>query len=238
MAFIGIEAITFDFWNTLFKISDNNLVTKRRIKKFYEVLRIDGYKTRVEDVATAFKECWQHANFCQCAYGQEITPRGHVDFILQRLNLNLSASTWELAYHVYTTTLLEIPPLLNDNVKETLPVLAKRYKLAVICNTGASPGSVLREFIKNNQMEDRFQMMVFSDEVGWAKPNVNIFRYTLEGIKVDSSRAAHIGDDAITDIIGARKAGMKAVWLAPRANWAVPECDYHVRSVKELINLF
>ncbi|MEN6462631.1 MAG: HAD family hydrolase [Syntrophomonas sp.] len=233
-----IEAITFDFWNTLFKIPDDTVISKQRISNFYKVLLIGGYEVKVEDVATAFRECWEHANFCQRAYGREITPRGHVDFILKRLNLNLAGNIWDRVYHTYTTTLLEIPPVLNDDVKETLPVLAERYKLAVICNTGVTPGLILREFIKNNQLQNYFKMMVFSDEVGWAKPNVNIFRYTLEGIKVENSKAAHIGDDPITDIIGAKKAGMKAVWLAPNANWAVPECDYHVRSVKKLIDLF
>jgi putative hydrolase of the HAD superfamily len=233
-----IKAITFDFWNTLFKIPDNALVSKERINKFCEALLFGGYEVRVEDAEIAFRECWEHANFCQCAYGQEITTIGHVNFILQRLNLNVNKQIWEQVYNAYITALLKYPPLLNDNVQETLPVLAERYKLAIICNTGATPGSILREFIRDNELQDYFKMMVFSDEVGWAKPNVNIFRHTLEGIKVENSRAAHIGDDSITDVIGAKKAGMQALWLAPHADWAVPECDYHVRSVNELIHLF
>ncbi|MGI5921117.1 MAG: HAD family hydrolase [Syntrophomonadaceae bacterium] len=233
-----IEAITFDFWNTLFKIPEDTRASSRRISKFCAAMFKRGYEVDEQDVRAAFRDCTKHANFCQMNYGRDITPRGHIDFILERLNLNVDSNTWDQAYHDYTTAILEFPPLVNDSVKETLPTLAKKYKLAVICNTGITPGSILRQFIKNNGLEEYFQMLVFSDEVGWAKPNPQIFHHTLKGIRVLNSQAAHIGDDAITDIIGAKKAGMQAVWLAPRAESAVPECDYHVRSVRELITLF
>lgn len=145
----------------------------------------------------------------------------------------------EAAYRSYTRTLLDLPPVINEGVLETLPVLADKYKLAVICNTGATPGAILRELIKKDGLYDYFGVLVFSDEVGFAKPSTRIFNYALEHLGIaNPADAAHIGDDAITDVIGAKKTGMKAVWLAPGELWAVPEADYHVQNVNELINLF
>lgn len=233
-----ITAITFDFWNTLFKLPTDTMGSRQRINRFYKALRDGGFTGQISDVVDAVKDCWEYANLCQRTCGREIAPAGHVKFILEKLNFAASGTKWDEVYFIYTTAIREFPPQINDDVKETLPLLAEKYKLAVICNTGATPGAVLREFLASNNIKQYFQLLVFSDEVGWAKPNAEIFRHTLEGIQVESCKAAHIGDDAVTDIAGAKKAGMKAVWLAPRAAQAIPECDYHVRSVKELIGLF
>ncbi len=74
--------------------------------------------------------------------------------------------------------------------------------------------------------------------MAWSKPNAAIFKYTLENIKITSQQAAHIGDDENTDVAGAKAAGMTAVWLAPDKTYMVPEADYHVQSVRELLNIF
>jgi len=233
-----ITAITFDFWNTLYKGPADRRVFEKRMTDVTELLQSSVSDISFEQVGSAFKKAWEKAYYIQRAYGRDPAPRGHIEFALQELDLNIDEYIKEELYQAYTGTLLDIPPPLNDGVEETLPVLAKKYRLAVICNTGVTPGITLRKLIKKDGIFDYFQFLVFSDEVNWAKPNAEIFKYTLKNINAVSKEAAHIGDDETTDIAGAKRAGMTAIWLSPDKDHLVSEADYHVKSVKELINLF
>jgi len=233
-----IKAITFDFWNTLYLTPPNRTLHDIRINGVTRVLQNAGYELSQEEVSEVFLQVWAHVYREQRAYGREFSPPQQLRQILQRMNVNISSSIWEEAYYYYSGTLLEYPPRINTDVIETLPRLKERYKLAVICNTGISPGSVLRKLMERDGIIGCFEHLTFSDEVDCAKPNRRIFEYTLEKLGVPGIEAAHIGDDKLTDIVGAKMAGMTAVWLAPGQNWKVPEADYHLQTVKELLDLW
>ncbi|KUG03255.1 2-haloalkanoic acid dehalogenase-related [hydrocarbon metagenome] len=233
-----IRAITFDFWNTLYKGPADRRVFDKRIKAVTQLLQQAGYDLSSEVVGVAFKAAWQKADRMQLEQYFDPTPRGQIEFALQDLQLQVDEHIKDELYQAYTSKLLEIPPDMNDGVAETLPLLAEKHRLAVICNTGVTPGVILRQLMKKDKIFDYFQFLVFSDEVAWAKPNAAIFKYTLENIQMTSQQAAHIGDNEHTDVAGAKAAGMTTVWLAPDKTYTVPEADYHVQSVRELLNLF
>lgn len=233
-----LKAITFDFWDTLYKAPDKMGLSERRIAAFAETLHEAGWDIQEHTLRQAFYDCWQYASHFQIECGLDITPRGHVEYILQQLHLQLNQADFQKVYDVYTLMLLKFHPQLNDGVKETLPRLAARFKLAIICNTGATPGTILRKVMQKDDILKLFDFTVFSDEVRWAKPNVKIFNYTLEHLQIPNTEAAHIGDNLSTDITGAKAAGMVAVWLAPHAEARSADCDYQVGSVTELLDLF
>lgn len=231
-----LKAITFDFWDTLYKAPDSMKMSSLRTKAFAGTLRELGYEAAPEAISQAFYNCWQYANHYQIKRGLDITPRGHVDFILKQLRLDLNLEEWKRVYDAYTTVLAAYPPQVNDGVRETLPILADKYKLAVICNTGVTPGKLLRTFMQADDILRYFAFELFSDEVLWAKPNVMIFHWALEKLDIKSNEAAHVGDTSSTDVAGAKKAGMTAIWLAPAAA-KCEECDFHIRGINELIPL-
>lgn len=235
-----LRAITFDFWDTLYKIPRNEGVFKRRVAMFQEALRDMGYSADTDSIREAFYDSWQYANHYQIECGLDLTPRGQLEYVLRQLKLDLRIDEWKKAYEAYTSIRREYPPRLNDGVLETIPELAGRYKLAVICNTGISPGVILRDIMRADGIFDYFTVTVFSDEVRWAKPNVKIFDYTLQHLGVLNNEAAHVGDNSNTDMVGAKAAGMTAVWLAPEADDTeiTADCDYRIRSLAELLQLF
>lgn len=233
-----IKAITFDFWNTLYITPRDKVLQNIRINGLLQVFDQAGHGFSYEEIYTVFVEIFKYVQRLQRSYGQEFPPEKQLEMILQRLNVPYSAEVWEQAWYYYCETLLEYPPRLNDNVRETLPLLTERYKLAVICNTGISPGAVLRKLMERDGITGCFEHLTFSNEVGCSKPNRRIFDYTLEKLGVSGHEAAHIGDDKLTDIVGAKIAGMTAVWLAPGQDWKVPEADYHLQTVKELLDLW
>lgn len=233
-----LKAITFDFWDTLYKAPEGLTISSKRVAAFRKVLSEMGCEVSDDIILKAFQDCWQHAHKYQLEYGMDITPKGHLDFILDQLQLKVKSEEWERVYKAYTSVLIDFPPQINDGVRETLPLLARKFKLAVICNTGVTPGLILREIMKADDISRFFEFLVFSDEVRWAKPNIKIFNYALEKLQVKNIEAAHIGDDRSTDIAGAKQAGMTAIWLDPKVSDRSPDCDFQVGSINELAILF
>ena len=96
----------------------------------------------------------------------------------------------------------------------------------------------MRQLMERDGIIGWFDQLTFSNEVGCSKPNRGIFQHTLDRIGVSSYEAAHIGDDKLTDIVGAKIAGMTAIWLAPGEDWKIPEADYHLHTIRELLGLW
>ncbi len=58
-----------------------------------------------------------------------------------------------------------------------------------------------------------FHPVVISGELGFAKPDPRIFATALEQAGVAPNGAVMIGDNPVADVAGARRAGMRAIWL-------------------------
>jgi len=118
-------------------------------------------------------------------------------------------------------TLLALPGLPRVLVTNGAPD-TQRHKLAVL------------------GIEERFDAVVISGELGVAKPDVAIFRAALDHVGVAPDRALHVGDNLRTDVAGAQAAGLTAVWLnrtAARLESTDPRPDYELRSLSQLANV-
>jgi putative hydrolase of the HAD superfamily len=60
---------------------------------------------------------------------------------------------------------------------------------------------------------ERFEVRVISFEVGAEKPDGRIFREALRRAHLEPEQALHVGDSREGDLLGARRAGMEALWL-------------------------
>ncbi|MGE5372633.1 MAG: HAD family hydrolase [Solirubrobacterales bacterium] len=232
------EVITFDFWNTLFHELNPRLTMMIRIEEMRMTLERFGLIRSAAEIENGFVNAWHDARYQQLAMGIEVGPAGHVARLQHWLDLPDHQPLIDAVYNTYVDVVKLDPPALLDGAAEVLPKLAEKYRLAVICNTGAAPGSILREVMDLAGIFQYFTVTVFSDEVGLAKPNPEIFRHTLRQLGTQPERAVHMGDDPLTDVIGSRRAGMKAVWLAPQSSWTVPECTWHIRNWRQLLEIF
>ncbi len=62
-------------------------------------------------------------------------------------------------------------------------------------------------------IEDWFNVIVVSGEVGKAKPDASIFEVALNELGLEPHDVWHIGDNLEADVAGAKAAGLTAVWL-------------------------
>ena len=77
--------------------------------------------------------------------------------------------------------------------------------------------------------------MVCSEEAGAEKPDKVFFDLCLKKVGCASKECLFVGDSLKKDVLGARNAGMQAVWFRPQGK--EPEQNiYQIRNMKELIS--
>ena len=90
-------------------------------------------------------------------------------------------------------------------------VVAARRHGPVGVITNFTDGDLQRRKIASAGLEDQFDALFISGEVGCAKPDPEIFRYAARQLGVDVTRTVHIGNSVISDVDGALAAGAAAV---------------------------
>ena len=117
---------------------------------------------------------------------------------------------------------------------ETLEAVGARYPLGLITN-GLS--RIQRPKIDRYDLERYFEVVVVSGEAGVQKPDPAIFALALGPLGVPPEAVVYIGDNPYHDVVGARAAGVGAIWVN-RGDWhveggdAVP--DLEVRQLREM----
>ena len=85
-----------------------------------------------------------------------------------------------------------------------------------------------------------FPVVLISGELGAGKPSVEIFAEAARRAGVALHEAAHVGDSLVTDVAGAKEAGMIAIWLNRGQQTLQPhdsQPDYAVASLSEVAAL-
>ncbi len=204
--------ISIDFWNTLVKAHTNG--EKRHTVRMEALARIAKHHNislSKEEILEAHKSASRLFDDIWFKQQRTLTTRELIDLILMSLHINPSTGEMDELIITFQESLHAGPPDLADHISEVLPELAERYKIALISDTMYSPGRVLRDYLKTRNLYHYFDTFVFSDEVGYSKPNIKAFQTVLSSTKSTPEYSYHIGDIQDTDIKGAKTAGMKAI---------------------------
>jgi HAD superfamily hydrolase (TIGR01549 family) len=97
---------------------------------------------------------------------------------------------------------------LQPDVHAGLDALTGRYRLGILANQQAW----IRETMARDGIDRYFDLWTISDEVGIDKPDPRIFEHALRQAGPEA-RCAFVGDRLDNDIVPARRAGMRAVWM-------------------------
>ena len=236
-----IQGITFDLWNTLIVDVEGGGASraKKRIDAVSDILAEQGVGCSRDTVARVYWDSQQKFENVRTR-GLDTAFEVQVDDFLDSIEPGLSGSLDpEAKARVSTKHLnafLEHPPVMMPGVLEALCTLTDDgYKIALICNSGTTPGSLARKFLADVGIAQYLRHLTFSDEEGLAKPAPSLFLDTLEAIGVSTAEAAHVGDRPETDILGAQRVGMRAVLIGGAACDHVPvKPDAFVNTLSEL----
>ena len=206
-----LRAVTFDFWSTLFVDSRGREREQLRGALLEDALLAAGHTVSGEQLAAGLSAAWDHFDVVWSSEHRTPPCAELVDAILSTLRVRLAEEALALLVERFERLVLEVPPEPMPGAVYTMPLLADRFRLAVICDTGYSPGSVLRQLLDKHGLLGYFEYTYFSNEHGVSKPDTRAFLHVLEELDVRPSEAAHVGDIQRTDIAGAQAAGMSAV---------------------------
>lgn len=230
--------ITFDLWETLIADSPelDSQRTKYRVENTHTFLSKKHPAIAIERIFAAHEKTWQE---CTALWGkaQDLAfpdqIRLFVGLIDKSLLISLKQSEIQSISEIYAGAVLQFPPRLIEGARETLTQLSSNgYKLGLICNTGRTPGFMLRKLLKDYDILKYFDSALFSDETIIRKPDAAIFETALRELGADRRQTIHVGDSWENDILGAQAAGIKAVWISPEGQGSV-DCPV-IKSVAEL----
>ena len=194
-----IRAITFDLWQTL--LLEDAEVNRRRAQ-----LRIDRVNTVLQATTHPFKEkeLWQAFRECVAAcgrirsQGRETSFDGQIDIFLEQLEPGLSDALSrdekKAVREAYDLAFLESPLPPDPAAAPMLEALKRRgCSLGLISNTAMTSGATFRVYLERLGLFQYFDALIFSDEIGWAKPSGTVFRQALDALGVPSRRGGARG---------------------------------------------
>ncbi|HUG37397.1 MAG TPA: HAD-IA family hydrolase, partial [Candidatus Limnocylindrales bacterium] len=147
----------------------------------------------------------------------------------------VSADAMEDLVAGYANPVLAHPPALQPGAAETVRALAARgVTLGIISNTGRTPGVMLRRILESHDLLRHFSVISYSDEVGYRKPDAEIFHRTLKGAGATPGEAVHVGDNPLDDVTGARSVGMLGVHYATAGRAPAAHADFVITRLTDI----
>jgi putative hydrolase of the HAD superfamily len=214
---VALEAVTFDFWSTLVDGSTTPERTAQRMARLQAALAGAGHACTPEELGRAFQRAIARVDEAARETYRDVGPPGRWAVLAAELGVPQGLIPFEVVERAYEDLTLAPPPDLMPHVRSAVWAMRQAgYRLAVICNTGMAGGRVLREVLTRYELLEFFQVTVFSNEFGYAKPDPRIFVHTLEALGgINAAHALHVGDLEELDVEGARRAGLFSARYVP-----------------------
>lgn len=233
-----LRAVTFDCWNTLLYERGNRAARELRLQALERAARGVGTILPTARTEAALDAGWlRHFELWnQGIYSGSSEMAG---WSLEALGVRGVDVSQGLSDEFERAGLAnQILPL--EGAKTTLARLAERgLRRALICDTGFSPGHVVREMLDRAGLLELLEVQVFSNEIGVPKPSARMFESALKALETPAASAVHVGDLLRTDVAGARAVGMGSIRIRGSNDDASehPEADAVADSHGHLLEL-
>ncbi len=168
---------------------------KAVIFDFFDVIRSDPYNTWLKD--HGYKREGQFLEVVERLDGGQIDNKE-----FRQILSNLSGQSLEDLNSEF-----ESSNKINEDVIEVIKELKKNYTIGLLSN---APSNYIRAILHENELEQYFNEIVISSEVGFIKPSREIFEIILDRLGIEASTAIFIDDNKI-HIKGGESVGIKGI---------------------------
>lgn len=189
---------SFDLWNTLFV---PNKKYKENTIKYLSDLSLKSVDETFQIYTAVKKEQDILAEDHGLGFPTELIWRK----VLFSLGVEFDESILDAVYDIFLKNRPTIPP---DTLKKLI-MLQKRQDTNIASNTVVIPGKILKVVLDELGL-DNFNFQLYSDEIGFSKPNPEFFKKIADLTNKDKY-IVHIGDSEKTDGAGARAAGFRFI---------------------------
>ena len=230
-----IQAILFDMFDTLMLIEKNHEFYSPSLKSAYQVFVNNGVNVKYE----TFRDAYVKARDALYVKADAQLEEPHFNLRLAKAleSLGYCFDADSEAVTEATNAFCEIfmkYVRIDENAKTALENLHRQYKLGIVSNF-AIPECV-DKLLEDHGLDKLFDVVVVSATVNKRKPSPEIFHKALEKLGVAAVNAVFVGDTAEADIIGAKAAGMKTIFIERRLQKETEQAcpDQTIKSLSEL----
>jgi len=233
-----IEAVTFDFWNTIARVP-TGAMSEARERAVTVACESNDVRVEAELLTSSLEEVglnWERS----WAAGHHLHPREAAESLVRALGVEGAAR--EMVAEAFLGAGREVELELAPDIAPSLEALGEReIRLGIVCDVGFSGGELLRELLEREGLLGHFSGWAFSDEVGHYKPAPRIFEAALGSLGAEPARALHVGDLRRTDVAGAAAHGMRTARYRGMNDEgeadAGPEAEFVLDSHGELVDV-
>jgi len=206
----GIKALGFDLFNTLITVRPDALdVALERLTGSLDAngIAIDHQRFRKDHRQAALQFIDETRTD-----GRETHNRFWISAALESQRQSIPPDDERIAEAVeaYFSAFLDYSTLIPGTT-EMLLTLKSRYPLGLLSNFTHGPAA--RKILQVLQLNDLFDVILISGEVGYRKPHPLVFRMLSEELGYGSEAIAYVGDDPEPDVEGALKSGLQPIWM-------------------------
>ncbi|MHB8567286.1 MAG: HAD family hydrolase [Nitrososphaerales archaeon] len=222
---MAIKAVTFDLWFTLIWDSEEleDYRKLRRLANFHRFAKkyrdtssfpknrfgFNEVRLALEEVQLSVKRLYEQ--------GFDVHPRDRgrmlFEFLKIKIPKNESKIVYEKAGRILSNSgYYKKYPHVNPEAKPTFKALKECYpeiKIALISNAARS-AATYRRMLRSFGLDNYFDKLIISCEVGFLKPRREIFEFALSSLPVEPKDSLHVGDLYRADVVGAAAVGMNA----------------------------
>ena len=116
---------------------------------------------------------------------------------------------------------------------ETIAALTALSDLGARLHLVSNSSDMLLEVVARRGWSAFFRSVTFSQEVGAEKPDRRVFDFAVRRAGGDALKVVHVGDSWRADYLGAKEAGLRAIWFN-RDGLDAPEPCEEIRNLNEL----
>ncbi len=222
-----IRAVFFDLDDTL--IDTSKLAENARKNAIENMIR-HGLPV---DFGIAYHELLELIN----EYGSNFPH--HFDYLLRRLDLPYEPKWVAAGVIGYHNTKIAYLKTVKGVRRTLLRLKEMGLQLGVI--TDGDPVKQWEKILRTG-IDDYFEAVLISDSVGVKKPHRKIFEKALEMFDLKPHEAAVVGDRLYSDVYGAKRVGMTAIWFkygkyANRELDYLEYADFTVRDLEDVVEI-
>jgi putative hydrolase of the HAD superfamily len=206
--------LSFDLWLTLIK--SNPEFKQKRNELFKDFFEIEQSIEKISEVIRNYDVLCNNMNE---KTGLNIDTFEIYYLILNALNVKFDEIGIEKLNQFYNEAELLFmkfkPVLIYPNIQLLFKQIVEQEKtISILSNTAFIKGITLRKLMSHYELNNYFSFQIYSDEVGFSKPNKDIFQLVYNEIKsfklIEKKEVLHIGDNKIADYNGAINFGFNA----------------------------
>jgi len=230
----GFETIFFDLDGTLW----DNVECSRRILDVVMPQIVEHVPEKdPEKIITAFNAVFIEMVKDYGIYSRRCLSKvERLDRLLRYYRVGDPALSQQLGNKYGAARRMYMRNFLAEDTTSVLTELRRRgFSLGIITN---GVPAIQRQTIEGLGLAPFFDHVIISGLVGYQKPDRRIFQKAMEEAGASPENTLYLGDSPAIDVGGAKKAGIKSVWLSNSRHVLksyMPQPDYVVQKLSEIL---